>query len=952
MPGPPFSASALPPAGPAVLEDFRPPPGLAELMAHPAGVSPGRLWLLVPGAERVRAVRAALEEERERPGSERGELTRELREAVAGALNLRPRTVAAWTLDRLAERAGTLGPARLRPEILLRLLRALHLAFRRPLMSTYLDHLGIPHDDGILTMEVETAVAPERARDALLATAMVHPPEEALGYVLLLARIHPRLVAGIETWLPGLVPPDRRAHAGDEGEDDVGEAPAGPMPLADLGAEALEALPSFTTLDGIVIRAVVNAQQEVEGSLELDRVEDLVLELLGLNSSRHRSFFHLGFLDGVRERPRRAELPAENDERRRWYLAGLVSGLGRRRRWTAVTDILDAEPLLRGLARGDSPAGRAALPVLGLALLETGRTAELPGLLPPAMAMDPPWLGGRILDQATALLREGRAGEARPLLRLLRTGADDARERGEPAPRRFELEVKRRQAHVHRQLGEREEARALLEALLEDDPDPAIQAMVWADLGLVEGGFRSLADIRIPIDEAGRAALLERLEQGSECFRRSAGIPSRFGGHGHYGLGMIEALRPKPPGSWEQAAHHLERALLAFESFPGRYDTGVLLPTARLQLGIALALTLEVSRAPRAFDLLEEAVAAGNQLRGAPLGELLEALHLLDAERAGRLAEALVQGGRGPVLDAVVRSPLAATAPTLAAALHQRGMNRARGASERAGDLRDAVPLLLRQSASASARGDHHAAGEALKAAREGLDSLEELAMAGVGRDAFLELLEDASGYEPAWGAEEVTWARVHLLEAQGRYPEAVELLEAEFHRVLSQGAWGAEDDAEAILARIRATGPDGRERAAALTGRLEAFRATMGNEAAPGDAAGDGAPATPVRVLFVGGDERQAREQDAVRDELRRTHPHIEVSFVHPGWAGNWSSHLDEVRRKARSHDAAVIMRYVRTEFGRAVRRELEIPWRSCEGAGRRTMVQSIVQAALAARR
>ncbi|MGH7563092.1 MAG: hypothetical protein ACREK5_01535 [Gemmatimonadota bacterium] len=58
-------------------------------------------------------------------------------------------------------------------------------------------------------------------------------------------------------------------------------------------------------------------------------------------------------------------------------------------------------------------------------------------------------------------------------------------------------------------------------------------------------------------------------------------------------------------------------------------------------------------------------------------------------------------------------------------------------------------------------------------------------------------------------------------------------------------------------------------------------------------------------------------------------------------------------MQRKLPGHDGVVIMRFVRTEFGRRLRGSLgDTPWRQCAVAGRRAMIESILLVADAARR
>ena len=107
-----------------------------------------------------------------------------------------------------------------------------------------------------------------------------------------------------------------------------------------------------------------------------------------------------------------------------------------------------------------------------------------------------------------------------------------------------------------------------------------------------------------------------------------------------------------------------------------------------------------------------------------------------------------------------------------------------------------------------------------------------------------------------------------------------------------------------------------------------------------------------PVSIFFVGGDERHAQYDAAIHKELLHSHPHITVEFCHPGWGGQWVRTLEDVKRRLPNHDGVVISRFIRTEFGRQLRKELAVPWRGCYGTGKQAMLNSILQAAQSAER
>jgi hypothetical protein len=92
----------------------------------------------------------------------------------------RPKTIAALDDDRKARHLA--GVASLPEAIVARALVVYHLAEQRPMMSAFLDALGIAHDDGIIS---EEAVKPDPARlhEAAARLAEQFPPQAVSLYL-------------------------------------------------------------------------------------------------------------------------------------------------------------------------------------------------------------------------------------------------------------------------------------------------------------------------------------------------------------------------------------------------------------------------------------------------------------------------------------------------------------------------------------------------------------------------------------------------------------------------------------------------------------------------------------------------------------------------------------------------------------------------------------------------
>jgi hypothetical protein len=107
------------------------------------------------------------------------------------------------------------------------------------------------------------------------------------------------------------------------------------------------------------------------------------------------------------------------------------------------------------------------------------------------------------------------------------------------------------------------------------------------------------------------------------------------------------------------------------------------------------------------------------------------------------------------------------------------------------------------------------------------------------------------------------------------------------------------------------------------------------------------------LRVLFVGGNETQAQYESALRQKLERRDPNtgaeVSLRFIMPGFNSNWDKTLDQVRTFEGRCDALVLMPFVRTELGRALRKlasQWDIPWLPCTGKGADSLERALRQA------
>ena len=107
-----------------------------------------------------------------------------------------------------------------------------------------------------------------------------------------------------------------------------------------------------------------------------------------------------------------------------------------------------------------------------------------------------------------------------------------------------------------------------------------------------------------------------------------------------------------------------------------------------------------------------------------------------------------------------------------------------------------------------------------------------------------------------------------------------------------------------------------------------------------------------PARILFVGGNESQERYEASLRADFLERNPGSTIDFTH--WSSNWGRQIDEVKPKLAQYSAMVLMRFVRTQMGRELRRlgtRFDLPWVACTGHGRESLRRAIENAARVAR-
>jgi hypothetical protein len=152
-------------------------------------VTLARLWREMTPEQRTTAARAFWAD---------GDSVAQQVEAVtylASHLHFRPQSILSEALDRKVRQLAMLSKP---PDgVIARALVVYHLAVQRPMLSAFLEHLGIPHKDGLISDTMETPPASDRLASAAAALTSAYPVDDVRLYLRTLAVQDPETWSGL-----------------------------------------------------------------------------------------------------------------------------------------------------------------------------------------------------------------------------------------------------------------------------------------------------------------------------------------------------------------------------------------------------------------------------------------------------------------------------------------------------------------------------------------------------------------------------------------------------------------------------------------------------------------------------------------------------------------------------------------------------------------------------------
>jgi hypothetical protein len=160
---------------------------------------PSHLWKLLSPERKQQAAEAFWQDEN--AAVEQAEAMA----AIAQRIKFRMKSVQALPTEKKARHLVAIG--NVSEIVAARLLVAYHLRHQRPMMASFLDALGIPHEEGLIAEEQVEAHSAERLGQAARTLTASYPPEDVAMYLSTLIWQDP------ETWGALADVPESRALA-------------------------------------------------------------------------------------------------------------------------------------------------------------------------------------------------------------------------------------------------------------------------------------------------------------------------------------------------------------------------------------------------------------------------------------------------------------------------------------------------------------------------------------------------------------------------------------------------------------------------------------------------------------------------------------------------------------------------------------------------------------------
>jgi tetratricopeptide (TPR) repeat protein len=811
----------------------------------------------------------------------------------------------------------------LREESWARLFRIYYFKRKASMLCAFLDELGIRHNAlGGIEGDFD-GVALTAAESAVEHLARTFAAREIGRYLAVLCRMDSRWsnLAGARDRLLGVAPRT--------------ETPTQGRLEPESGAAVSSSVAEFSILDRVIISEIVRSVMAVEGSLDEQEVQELVATVLRLNENWHRAYFHLGFIDVLMpSRSLEFDRPGDNDQRRSWYMAGVIAGLARSRAGERLKEVVEtrAQDFALAAARTDGPG--AAIAKVGFRfLVESGRIGEGLKVLREQLRRVGLLLGEQALDLATSFIRQRQYDTARAVVDILREGSFDVDPEDEDQVAQYRLEIDRRLGQCMQAAADFDGAERAFERMLKAGEDRNSPDLL-ADLGLVKGRFRSVDELALPEPIDRRINMREALTRGEPLFKRALEAFGTRAPKACYAMAVLHYLRwalnsgkeDAKEGRRPAAVEYGKQAVSAIQTsnWEAIYRKNGVLGQTQFMLSVLLMNGYDEMDGRDAVAMWQSITEEAGLLPEPDVMVLLAAAERHGAAVADGLAVSIWAYRRGDALEMLSSGPWISRTPDLRREVLAIARSDATPRSERVRLWTTLIPAFNRDNE--------------LNAAVEGLTELEELAQEIEFTEWVLDFISERTNTDPAWSAIEASWARIRLFRRMGADKMCAQELKTLFYQVRDVPYQAAE-----VMEAFRDWRLDPE-----LEAQLRAALPMQVSHSAPDGAEERLRGGESVRLLFVGGNETQAQYDDQLRTELKNAWPGVTVRFEHTGWSSNWGREVDNIVRYANASDAVVIHRFMRTMLGRTLRERCERPWIPCVATGKGGMLASLRHAAV----
>lgn len=812
------------------------------------------------------------------------------------------------------------------------------LTHRRQQICAVLDATGMPHDNGYIREDYKETTADiwKKSFPALWEQEELFV-RLYLGYVLISTRRNKE--DGI--WTPLAVALGKGSPNPNEKNNDA--ALSAPAPVVSSELEVVEqAKPKkaedsgeFLLYEQEIIKALARGAISRTDSLDAEDAIEMARQVIDDAPGRARVFFLLGFAQALhRRKPDLTGIAGINQDRSSWFFGGYVQGLARQTDSKAIVSLIKGSPdMFKGfLENPRHPAFEQTHGFISLALAEGEEAAPFCDLASAGASVFDEIDKLSLLLQGSAMAREltGRRNyvDVLKLCNVLTDPAERLARSKQPSFARFAANalkgLKRREAIALLGKGDLEGARSAFGLLAaEGDSREKVEARAWiamANAGLTDFFAVFPSQTREIFQRSGermKAVLKEISDQRIEPAKLSQTVSAC--------AGMAEYYLRNYPG----ALSHFRNAAEAIVQ-EGRPATSRAYLWIRFMRSASQLMCMDFTT-PEVIVADFEAVA-GSKIKPSSwfYGDLVESAALFPDNRLLPLVLAAIPDeDREKHFIAYQNADLLSKDPQKRLAYAQWLPSSKR----RKKDIFEQLCQAVRWDVQAGKT----------EAAEVALDHLEQLSEEAPEFASGLLNLVSEPGVVPDI-LEEVDQLelRIRLLLRISREADAVQLMLERFRKAAtSSNAWHREQSLE-LLSELKATGAD-LSQVSVIAGKLVA-------EFDSGNTANDIiATAGKVRVIYVGGNEIQQRYEKDIVAELAVEHPNLSVDFVYPGWSSNWASIADGIKSRLGDYDGLVLSYFVRTIFGRTVRKMCtdSCPWWAAPGHGKASIKRGILAAA-----